>query len=70
MAVRRIISYQAITGNNNGAAAENLEQYIISYQAITGNNNCVGLGFQKGFIISYQAITGNNNRHAPRHRPR
>ena len=34
-----IISYQAITGNNNSAALPRLVSAIISYQAITGNNN-------------------------------
>ena len=56
-----IISYQAITGNNNHNKQHIISSIIISYQAITGNNNnevmkCVIL-----FIISYQAITGNNN---------
>ena len=34
-----IISYQAITGNNNYISNYNLIAFIISYQAITGNNN-------------------------------
>ena len=34
-----IISYQAITGNNNARTATNIIALIISYQAITGNNN-------------------------------
>ena len=34
-----IISYQAITGNNNAELQELLSARIISYQAITGNNN-------------------------------
>ena len=34
-----IISYQAITGNNNLLTSDLAEQTIISYQAITGNNN-------------------------------
>ena len=56
-----IISYQAITGNNNAFMAKQKERFIISYQAITGNNN-LQYGFLLNFgIISYQAITGNNN---------
>ena len=34
-----IISYQAITGNNNLKTPAVLGTLIISYQAITGNNN-------------------------------
>ena len=34
-----IISYQAITGNNNTQMRHYNYKYIISYQAITGNNN-------------------------------
>ena len=34
-----IISYQAITGNNNQWEYDILGMQIISYQAITGNNN-------------------------------
>ena len=34
-----IISYQAITGNNNARLSHNGKLQIISYQAITGNNN-------------------------------
>ncbi len=34
-----IISYQAITGNNNKAEPIPPPGNIISYQAITGNNN-------------------------------
>ena len=34
-----IISYQAITGNNNNQMAKCKYCGIISYQAITGNNN-------------------------------
>ena len=34
-----IISYQAITGNNNMATKLMKDGEIISYQAITGNNN-------------------------------
>ena len=34
-----IISYQAITGNNNFPEWDEEIQKIISYQAITGNNN-------------------------------
>ena len=34
-----IISYQAITGNNNVAGMGEESRGIISYQAITGNNN-------------------------------
>ena len=34
-----IISYQAITGNNNGLVFTSPNGLIISYQAITGNNN-------------------------------
>ena len=34
-----IISYQAITGNNNCHTEKVDESKIISYQAITGNNN-------------------------------
>ncbi len=34
-----IISYQAITGNNNPSALSQDSYHIISYQAITGNNN-------------------------------
>ena len=35
----RIISYQAITGNNNTTGTCQASRSIISYQAITGNNN-------------------------------
>ena len=35
-----IISYQAITGNNNHTLDKDAKSEIISYQAITGNNNC------------------------------
>ena len=35
----RIISYQAITGNNNMSLIVLSSSLIISYQAITGNNN-------------------------------
>ena len=38
-----IISYQAITGNNNHHAQNTNAYLIISYQAITGNNNAVTL---------------------------
>ncbi len=41
---RKIISYQAITGNNNIDYDDDIEILIISYQAITGNNN-------KGLIL-------------------
>ncbi len=34
-----IISYQAITGNNNSIVKSPSLWLIISYQAITGNNN-------------------------------
>ena len=34
-----IISYQAITGNNNSVIKHPVLKEIISYQAITGNNN-------------------------------
>ena len=34
-----IISYQAITGNNNEYFGKAGAEAIISYQAITGNNN-------------------------------
>ena len=56
-----IISYQAITGNNNNGQLHIDIQTIISYQAITGNNNPPADGKLKEIIISYQAITGNNN---------
>ena len=56
-----IISYQAITGNNNKYRPPNLRQNIISYQAITGNNNLWRYKLCSVYIISYQAITGNNN---------
>ena len=56
-----IISYQAITGNNNREDAPTWWREIISYQAITGNNNQTFQLFIHGIIISYQAITGNNN---------
>ena len=39
MNAESIISYQAITGNNNITALFNYGASIISYQAITGNNN-------------------------------
>ena len=39
---KNIISYQAITGNNNKGCTPCVTVCIISYQAITGNNNpCV-----------------------------
>ena len=57
-----IISYQAITGNNNGHYRVQVGAYIISYQAIAGNNNSCGHMAESTMIISYQAITGNNNR--------
>ena len=55
--VDEIISYQAITGNNNSTRTSTTQGSIISYQAITGNNNQepVSLSFHR--IISYQAIT-------------
>ncbi len=56
-----IISYQAITGNNNKIHDEVFSSFIISYQAITGNNNLVVFNVTHHVIISYQAITGNNN---------
>ena len=56
-----IISYQAITGNNNGSDTKCLVFAIISYQAITGNNNGSDTKCLVFAIISYQAITGNNN---------
>ena len=56
-----IISYQAITGNNNWQDCLVACLAIISYQAITGNNNALVELDAAGFIISYQAITGNNN---------
>ena len=56
-----IISYQAITGNNNHAVDAGDLNVIISYQAITGNNNCFRGSAACDNIISYQAITGNNN---------
>ena len=59
--IRRIISYQAITGNNNYMAKHKGCGGIISYQAITGNNNSTAITNGSKFIISYQAITGNNN---------
>ena len=37
--ISSIISYQAITGNNNAYSAVKNLIGIISYQAITGNNN-------------------------------
>ena len=58
----RIISYQAITGNNNTMRLRRLPQRIISYQAITGNNNKEDEDIVPSGIISYQAITGNNNK--------
>ena len=36
---KTIISYQAITGNNNRRCGTDRAEPIISYQAITGNNN-------------------------------
>ena len=58
----KIISYQAITGNNNLMETFTIDKAIISYQAITGNNNePLGHHVATG-IISYQAITGNNNK--------
>ena len=56
-----IISYQAITGNNNNGNRKYYRKHIISYQAITGNNNLPVLIEKQAGIISYQAITGNNN---------
>ena len=56
-----IISYQAITGNNNIIYTNHDVEIIISYQAITGNNNPAAGSFPALSIISYQAITGNNN---------
>ena len=56
-----IISYQAITGNNNKPLENGYEVEIISYQAITGNNNMQLSDAHGNAIISYQAITGNNN---------
>ena len=56
-----IISYQAITGNNNVLTFFWCDFTIISYQAITGNNNVPSVCLYTIFIISYQAITGNNN---------
>ena len=56
-----IISYQAITGNNNYIVRSLKMCIIISYQAITGNNNAHELRLHPYRIISYQAITGNNN---------
>ena len=38
-ALKVIISYQAITGNNNYILLHLQVKMIISYQAITGNNN-------------------------------
>ena len=58
-----IISYQAITGNNNATDDAVKKGVIISYQAITGNNNFFIFTGNKYAIISYQAITGNNNAH-------
>ena len=40
-----IISYQAITGNNNIISVTKTQSQIISYQAITGNNNFVSFTF-------------------------
>ena len=59
-----IISYQAITGNNNYMTIIYIQSIIISYQAITGNNNPFGYIVNGYYIISYQAITGNNNPHS------
>ena len=59
--VHKIISYQAITGNNNPNGSYCASISIISYQAITGNNNPAAGSFPALSIISYQAITGNNN---------
>ena len=56
-----IISYQAITGNNNAINHLRGWFFIISYQAITGNNNHKQTIRAPVRIISYQAITGNNN---------
>ena len=56
-----IISYQAITGNNNFFVGHFATCCIISYQAITGNNNLYVYFPSVCIIISYQAITGNNN---------
>ena len=56
-----IISYQAITGNNNCLVTMFYNRDIISYQAITGNNNATVWSAYHSIIISYQAITGNNN---------
>ena len=60
-----IISYQAITGNNNACSRNMTTALIISYQAITGNNNFQKLVGVFAPIISYQAITGNNNAAVP-----
>ena len=60
-AENKIISYQAITGNNNLSFIKLNRLSIISYQAITGNNNITSLLPPPNNIISYQAITGNNN---------
>ena len=59
--LRLIISYQAITGNNNVLKVMMKANVIISYQAITGNNNKTTRNQKSARIISYQAITGNNN---------
>ena len=42
-----IISYQAITGNNNKCYYHGAEMIIISYQAITGNNNSNRFAYRK-----------------------
>ena len=42
----KIISYQAITGNNNATNVSGVFPEIISYQAITGNNNKGGRQIQ------------------------
>ena len=51
-----IISYQAITGNNNIRNLQPVRNFIISYQAITGNNN--GLG--EHFALPYYIIPSDN----------
>ena len=61
MNAESIISYQAITGNNNNVIKLCHCGKIISYQAITGNNNLLLCPVTTSLIISYQAITGNNN---------
>lgn len=55
-----VISYQAITGNNNLCRLKIELAKIISYQAIIGNNNEELMLSGGEAIIPYQAITGNN----------